>query len=120
MLAGLNDVLDDGAEDGEEEEDGVEDADELAAGGAAEEAAALPGRVRQAAHYPPSKRLPPRKAGRRAGRQGGLPDGAPPKGALKRPRGNAARRSSNTLGGRNGNTKRSCRTLLETDPMYHL
>ena len=48
-LAGL-DVLDDGAEHGEEEEDGVEDADELDAGGAAEEAAALARRVRQAAH----------------------------------------------------------------------
>ena len=85
------DVLDDGAEHGEEEEDGVEDADELDAGGAAEEAAALARRVRQAAHSPAPGRqaladkqeLPP-----------SLPPNGPPVpwrcGALKRPKGNTA------------------------------
>ena len=49
-LCSREDVLDDGAEHGEEEEGGVEGADQLEAGGAAEQAAALARRVRQPAH----------------------------------------------------------------------
>ena len=65
------DVLDDGAEHGEEEEDGVEHADELDPGGAAEEAAALARGVRQAAHSRAALLTLPGQAGEQAGRQAG-------------------------------------------------